>query len=994
MPRPCALALLLGTLAAPLAAQAPRAGGPWALALRPTTDSVAPSPPVSAPPVSVRGTPHSFQVVAVPVPEQLPPNAAVSYRILSSGITPILGAPTGTLPPGSKRTLLLTLAVPGRARAGDLSVAAVRFHAENGPEFEVPILVNVAVVEGIELSVSEALRAVHPGEQSAVSFRITNAGNAPDTVSIQVLPPPSWEVMEPLPAERIPLPTHGLVDRVLRFRAPEGAHDGRETIRLMALSHGHLVATAELTVEVMANGTSAAADGPLLRIGAATARGPWNGTSAAVAAELEGPVADGVRLYARGTTLSRDIGTASYGFALAGVYAMPLTVRLTASSWQAGFGLTGATFSSLSGVNAAGRGVSGTYQHERIRATALAARSDLGSTAGSGSLLGAQLSFPVGPVELSTTATHLVEPGSDGRQLDALALGATAPDVFDGQLSAELADRRFAAGSGFGWATSYERRTGHDAFQLRLGHAPGGSAAFARATDELSASVSRQVAQRVTVTGSLWRTRDQGRSSFGRLSTDGWSMGTLYQLSPVLGLGLDWRRSSFGATGDAGVFGSDESVLSTSAHLHRGGWFGDGKLYWGRSSRLTTTQSGTDFTAAAPRSGAQASFGVTTRHGTFQATSQIEQSSQAIGQFPLQGEFGLEAQHVPLIRAGAIPVYLQAAVSQYTWFGDRSGATMLRLGASADLPADFSVTLAAERNPFFTGSNGRQGWIVALKLERALHLRQPIRRQTRGVVYSDLNGNGRRDVGEPGVAGVVMRLGDATAVSGSDGRYSFTGDRHEAPTVDVRSLPAGVIAGSEQAGTDGGVGLTKVAAVTVRLRLAAEDSARVPSQQLGAAIVMAHDTGGRTWVARATAPGSAVFDALPPGRYTVDLDLADIAEPLRTEGPPATFTVGAAAPPVVVIELHARPIHLRVLPAPDQPTPDSAAAKPAHSNTTDTLWHSSSAGSSVVSPSRPCSPAAARPARHVRTVRHSTVRIVTARSRTPRSPRRCRGRSR
>jgi hypothetical protein len=50
-----------------------------------------------------------------------------------------------------------------------------------------------------------------------------------------------------------------------------------------------------------------------------------------------------------------------------------------------------------------------------------------------------------------------------------------------------------------------------------------------------------------------------------------------------------------------------------------------------------------------------------------------------------------------------------------------------------------------------------------------------------GVVYDDLNGNGKRDSGEPGQAGWAVELFDSngdlitTTDSASDGSYSFTG---------------------------------------------------------------------------------------------------------------------------------------------------------------------------------------------------------------------------
>ncbi|MCA3001077.1 MAG: SdrD B-like domain-containing protein [Burkholderiales bacterium] len=86
-----------------------------------------------------------------------------------------------------------------------------------------------------------------------------------------------------------------------------------------------------------------------------------------------------------------------------------------------------------------------------------------------------------------------------------------------------------------------------------------------------------------------------------------------------------------------------------------------------------------------------------------------------------------------------------------------------------------------------------------------------------GAVYEDLNGNGLRDIGEPGIAGVTIRLTgidssgatvDRTTLTNTTGAYSFLGLVTSNPagyTIREVSQPADYVDGAESIGTVGGV---------------------------------------------------------------------------------------------------------------------------------------------------------------------------------------------
>ena len=70
-----------------------------------------------------------------------------------------------------------------------------------------------------------------------------------------------------------------------------------------------------------------------------------------------------------------------------------------------------------------------------------------------------------------------------------------------------------------------------------------------------------------------------------------------------------------------------------------------------------------------------------------------------------------------------------------------------------------------------------------------------------GVVFSDVNGNGAQDAGEPGLSGVSVMVGSQTVVTDGSGVYTASGVPAGSVSVDIveASLPAGSV---QTAGVD------------------------------------------------------------------------------------------------------------------------------------------------------------------------------------------------
>jgi hypothetical protein len=225
------------------------------------------------------------------------------------------------------------------------------------------------------------------------------------------------------------------------------------------------------------------------------------------------------------------------------------------------------------------------------------------------------------------------------------------------------------------------------------------------------------------------------------------------------------------------------------------------------------------------------------------------------------------------------------------------------------LPGGLRLLAGAQRDALIMASTTRPGTIFSLRVERASvapgfsHLAQRT-----GVVFLDLNDNGERDRGEPGLAGVVVRAGAQRATSDRSGRYMLPTD-DATPAIDVRSLADGQRAGEQarRVGRDLPVRVTTRLEVSVRR----EQPFGRAATATGSIIVRARDAAGREWSVVADAAGRAQFDALPSGLYSVSAESDNANAPLRIE--PASVRIDARDAAVLRVELvsRGRPIRMQ-----------------------------------------------------------------------------------
>jgi hypothetical protein len=160
----------------------------------------------------------------------------------------------------------------------------------------------------------------------------------------------------------------------------------------------------------------------------------------------------------------------------------------------------------------------------------------------------------------------------------------------------------------------------------------------------------------------------------------------------------------------------------------------------------------------------------------------------------------------------------------------------------------------------------------------------------------------------------VIRRGGEITVSRENGMYRFPGTGGRG-ALDPLSLGHGWITGAVDL-VDGRqeIAVIPVAPLQVILRVEDAQGLGTPADALASAAVIARDEAGRLWVARRHGPGEAYFDALPSGRYTLEVDLTDVTEPLSVVGALPSFTVrpGERLEPVTV-RLKPRSVQIRQL---------------------------------------------------------------------------------
>jgi hypothetical protein len=858
--------------------------------------------------IVTRVMPASFEVIAVPIPDTFAGASPVAFEILDLGIGRIVGRRAGVV---DGRSLLVTIGVPRDALAGRRTFAHVRLATRGRPDEEIPLELEVGVVRRIVLSPARAEQGAAAGIRLQLTYRVTNEGNAFDSVLVHGDLPAGWRRLDK--PRRISIAPGATIERTMRIALPSSAGPGAMRVHLVATSGTEERARSVALVEVADPRLSSRRAGPRLTTGLASV---WNGGTATTiaAADVSGQLTDSVRIHGRLVSDLAPEPEALRGLARVGYGGTPWYLSLDAPAWRADLGTVRVGYTSLTGESASGTGASASAARGPWLASAFGATKAPGIRDGSAEFLGLRLSRLFDSVRVGTTITHLRERSAFGRRLGAVGLDAEAPIPFGAVAASELAYRRHETGSGVGWATEVFRAAdAGDHLRLRVANAPGGSSAFARGTRELSASASRRLSQQTTLGGSFWRANDAS-AALQRTALMGWSLAPSVTLSSAASVTLEIGGHDFETRSPVGGFGSGEHRIGLSLDGRWGAFIGSTGMQYGAIDRTVDLTGGAAYRTMAYRTGWRGSVATGGRWGAADLHAQVERSGAGSGYEPRRNEAQLRVQS-PAFVVGSANLALRGELQHYGWFGDRSSIAVLRAAADLQLPWSVRLTLDAEHNPLFSAFAGGSPWSSALRVTRTTALpRLFVTHAAGGVVYQDLDGDGRRDPSEPGLASAVIRYGSSYLPTDERGRFAFETRQAGPPRLEIRSIPLGwIVSGTavERGGdyTEIGVAPTSTARIRLELDTTFTDfTLRVPLSLIRVAV---RNTNGRVWVAPVDAGGSAFFDALPAGRYDVVLDLSRLPEPLSLIGE-TSFTVNAEPNAIErTILLRTRPVRVR-----------------------------------------------------------------------------------
>jgi hypothetical protein len=866
---------------------------------------------ITLPSVVASGAPRSFQVVSIPVPATFATAADPQVEIIAHGEFVVLGQKTRALVSreGRKTRITITIGIPAGALAGHLLAAEARFSAPGTPTVVVPVEIDVSLVRRLTLRAPAAPANGQAGSDVILRFEIENAGNARETLEAELTLPSGWSSRD-LRHRTIVIEPGATAKRTARVAIPKLSSTGSSFVKIDLWDQGGSLASSTMAVEVLNASSIGRQSGPNVVSALSHANNENGGRNGVYSLTAAGPLFDSVRIDARMSHSTSPGAAASNAFARMGTFISSPSVVLSSPSGQLSLGNTGTSFSELTGLYPYGQGALFHLRKPDWDLVTLGAMSMQAEGTGKRQpMLGVRVERQLGELRLSTSLSHLADGGSSPRRLDAIGVGAAIPALFGSTIKAEIAERRFEAGRGFGWSTEMLRTSGGSSEQFRISHAPGGSDAFARATDEIVANVSERLGSRMMVSASGWRTTDE-TTVFSGLTSSGFSLRPQYDIYPGVSLALEARTYLFDASSRAGAttagssFGSRESQVGFSLTSHVREFYVNTSAFIGNVERSAAQTGQTVIRDRAPRNYWITAAGWASAGGLIEVQSRIEQTRDRGGFVNQQNIYGIRGEQVMVGWLGGIRA--EGDLQRVHGFGTERAATM-RGGISVPLINGFALKLDAERNSIFRTTSGRTPWIFGTRIEHAFTLPMVRTPGSTGYVYQDMNGNHRRDRGEAGVAGATVRRGSELSIADENGKYRVGGDGALPVVVDEASLPEGWTGNGPSRG-DLAVSLSRSA--QVEFVVAQRSGISVVDVDLQKALVIARDAAGREWWAIMTGPSTATFDALPVGVYTLDFDLSQLTEPLVPRGEIPALVVDGKESRSLTITLDPRPIRM------------------------------------------------------------------------------------
>ena len=910
-------------------------------------DARTPALPMASMPVrpSVDDTPRSLVVntqgsemlvVRVPVPANVRWDGVVTrrpaqFRVSMSRHVQFVGAATGSVDLQRDSTLVLALRISRRAPAGRSLAGTVEFWVGTTSAL-MPIEIDVPVAHRVSLVVPTRSVVAARGQWSTLALRVQNDGNVDAAANVRATAPDGWRVdlRQPAGAASGRVVAGGTLAMTLRVWVPNAANTGIVMLPITLARPDSAPLVTQVQVDVLSEALGSTR-GPTVTTSYVASQSGDARAMHGYGVSLAGQLSDSTRISGRFSYAGNApaIGGAGFALARAGVLTTPPTIEVEHPRAQLSGGATSGAVPELAGQFLAGTGAIGKVGSSRLHLRAfdlrpMSLQRQFSLTArGVGHYTGGELGVDMGIAQAALFGATLADPVTQ-RQLDAYGLRTTIGNPMGSNLHSEVAYRAHAGGTGLGYLVTGRVQGLRGGAEIRVMQAPGGSRAFARASNEVQVNATRMFGKRSYFAMGGWL-QDDENLALGAARSRGWYATPTFALSRVGSIGLEARGLHFSAGTDIGRLLSDELSAGGSLNVAvRGTQFTarsvlarlDRSLQVAELSTPASRQWRLDHTVLASRSSAR---------GSLSLAWMQQQYSGVIGVLPSQQSVNVRADRLrPFVTRS---VFFDAEWQRLQMGQSGSAQWLARAAVTVPLVAGASVSFGVERNPYMATAIARkaQPLLYSVRFDRATVLPRAFA-GPRGFVFRDDNGNGRHDRRERGVPGVVMVCGSVRVVTDKHGRYPCNQRVQEA---DARTVPTGLVAARSKVRSGEELALRVVQPLVVTVQVATGDSSRVPRSAIEKLVVMAKDSAGGTWTARPTGSGQFLMDALPVGRYTVEVDAGAADEPLVLVGETPIVQVGADAQPSVTLEVRPRPLRMRTFAPVVSPSEDVRSTAPA-----------------------------------------------------------------